>query len=107
VKNVADEEPAAVKRKVNKAQTTLKFIAIAFHAEVRRKRWLTGLVDGVALTPREIECLQWSVQGKSKGDIACILGIRRSTVVFHLENAKRKLGVRVAAQAVARFAASD
>jgi DNA-binding CsgD family transcriptional regulator len=46
------------------------------------------------------------VQGKSKGDIASILGIRRSTVVFHLENAKRKLGVRVVPQAVARFASS-
>ncbi len=104
---VADEKPSAFQRKVDKTERLLQFMAIALHVAVRRKRWLTGLVDGVALTQREMECLHWTAQGKSAGDIGCILAIRRSTVSFHLENAKFKLGVRTLAQAVARFVAGE
>ena len=62
------------------------------------------VICGVHLTPREIECLEWAARGKSTVDTAAILGVAKSTVVFHLENAKAKLGVRTICQAVALLA---
>jgi DNA-binding CsgD family transcriptional regulator len=52
------------------------------------------------LTQREIECLQWAARGKSTVETAMIFAISRRTVVFHLENAKRKLEVSTLRQAI-------
>jgi DNA-binding CsgD family transcriptional regulator len=43
------------------------------------------------LTPREIECLRWTVDGKTAQDIGLILGISDRTANYHLGNAIRKL----------------
>lgn len=43
------------------------------------------------LTGREAEVLTWVARGKSTWDIAQILGLSERTVVFHIENAKKKL----------------
>ncbi len=53
------------------------------------------------LSPREIECLQWAAAGKSDGDIAVLVGIKPSTVHFHIEQAKKRLGVKTRVEAVA------
>lgn len=53
------------------------------------------------LTPREIECLKWVLDGKSDTDIGEILGISHATVHFHIERLKKKLGVRTRTQAAA------
>jgi LuxR family transcriptional regulator, activator of conjugal transfer of Ti plasmids len=53
------------------------------------------------LTPREIECLRWALRGKSDTDIAKILGISHTTVHFHIERVKKKLGVKTRTQATA------
>jgi LuxR family quorum sensing-dependent transcriptional regulator len=57
--------------------------------------------DRTQLSAREIECLQWAAVGKSDGDIAVLVGITASTVHFHIEQAKRRLGVRTRVEAVA------
>ncbi len=64
------------------------------------------LVDGEgavtrALTSRELECLRWVSVGKTDAEIAVILSIKPRTARFHIENAKRKLGVATRVQAVA------
>ncbi|RWB70411.1 MAG: LuxR family transcriptional regulator [Mesorhizobium sp.] len=43
------------------------------------------------LTARERELLEWSAQGKSTDDIACILGVTRNTVESHQRNIRGKL----------------
>ncbi|TPK80986.1 LuxR family transcriptional regulator [Mesorhizobium sp. B2-4-13] len=43
------------------------------------------------LTARERELLEWSAQGKSTEDIACILGVTRNTVESHQRNIRGKL----------------
>lgn len=55
----------------------------------------------VALSPREVECLKWVLDGKSDTDISKIIGISHTTVHFHVERVKKKLGVRTRAQAAA------
>jgi DNA-binding CsgD family transcriptional regulator len=51
------------------------------------------------LTMRELDCLRWVLKGKSDTDIAEILGISHTTVHFHVERTKKKLGVKTRAQA--------
>jgi DNA-binding CsgD family transcriptional regulator len=51
------------------------------------------------LTPREVECLRWVLKGKSDTDIGKILGISHTTVHFHIERVKKKLGVKTRIQA--------
>jgi DNA-binding CsgD family transcriptional regulator len=53
------------------------------------------------LTPREVECLRWVLKGKSDTDIGDILRISPSTVHFHIEKVKNKLGVKTRTQAAA------
>ena len=58
-----------------------------------------GLVE--LLSPREAECLRLSAHGNTDGDIGRKLGISARTARFHIENAKKKLGVATRVQAVA------
>ncbi len=44
------------------------------------------------LSPREKECLSWTLEGKTAGEIATILGLSVSTVNHHAVMASRKLG---------------
>lgn len=45
------------------------------------------------LTGRERDCLIWIAAGKTIADVASILQVTQRTVVFHMVNARRKLGV--------------
>jgi len=45
------------------------------------------------LTGRERDCLIWLAAGKTTAETASILSVAERTVVFHLANARRKLGV--------------
>jgi DNA-binding CsgD family transcriptional regulator len=44
-----------------------------------------------ALTPRELEVLRWTMDGKVTSEISLLLGIGDRTTVFHLQNAMLKL----------------
>jgi DNA-binding CsgD family transcriptional regulator len=46
---------------------------------------------GLALTKREVECLRWAAAGKTNDDIAVILGLKRTTIRFHIRAAAQKL----------------
>jgi DNA-binding CsgD family transcriptional regulator len=101
-----DRRWAHFQRKFEENARVLQLMAMYFHAQVRRKLVSTRTFDGVTLSPREFECLEWAAQGKSAWEIGQILSISRHTVTTYLENAKLKLGVRTVIQAVARLAAS-
>ncbi len=50
------------------------------------------LVDAPSLTPRELEALRWTMEGKTAWEVGSILGISERTAVLHIQNAMRKLG---------------
>lgn len=102
----ADEPNPPFLRVTEQYGQAFQLIATCFHVHARRKFSSNRTVDGVDLTPREYECLQWAARGKSIWEVGCILGIKRRTAAFHLDNVRRKLGVRTIAQAVARLASS-
>lgn len=101
-----DEPAPPFRRCVEKKVRVLQLLAMLFHAKARRVLRGDRVVAGVALSARQLECLEWAARGKSASDIGCILGISARTAAFHLENAKAKLGVRTICQAVALLAAS-
>jgi LuxR family transcriptional regulator, quorum-sensing system regulator LasR len=56
----------------------------------------------VHITPRERECLMWSMEGKSSWEIARILCCSEATVNFHVANIRRKFDVSTRRQAVVK-----
>ena len=53
-----------------------------------------------ALTPRELEALQWTMEGKTAWEVGALLGISERTAVLHVNNAMHKLGAVNKHQAV-------
>lgn len=48
--------------------------------------------EAPSLTPREIESLRWTMDGKTAWEVGNILGISERTAVLHVNNAMHKLG---------------
>ena len=82
----------------------LHAMAVATH---ERCRMLAGRAIVANLpTPlslRELECLRWVAAGKTDWEIATIAGIGEATVKTHVDAARKKLGAKNRAQAVARL----
>lgn len=57
-------------------------------------------IDSPRLTPRELECLHWTMEGKTAWEVGAILSISERTAVLHLNNAMHKLGSTSKHQAV-------
>lgn len=53
-----------------------------------------------SLTPRELETLRWTMEGKTAWEVAALLGISERTAVLHANNAMHKLGCKNKHQAV-------
>ncbi|WP_428198313.1 LuxR C-terminal-related transcriptional regulator [Aliivibrio kagoshimensis] len=69
---------------------------------------LSKLVNPIdKLTPRELEVLAWSAEGKSSWEIGIICSISERTVKFHFKNIYQKLGVQNRAQAIVRAIKHD
>jgi DNA-binding NarL/FixJ family response regulator len=58
----------------------------------------------INLGGRERETLTWAARGKTFTEIGEILGLSRRTVEFHLDNARKKLGVPTRTQALIKAA---
>jgi LuxR family transcriptional activator of conjugal transfer of Ti plasmids len=97
----ADCKSKEMKRGIDAHRNVLHLASIYFHVQARRKFEGIAALKRPDLGLREIECLQWVICGKTMWDIGEIMGISRRTVVFHLENAKRKLDAVSLPQAVA------
>jgi DNA-binding CsgD family transcriptional regulator len=82
-------DPAEVTRVVASLQL------FAVHAQEASMRILApaGTATGLpALTPRELETLRWTMEGKTAWEVANVLGISERTAVLHANNAMHKLG---------------
>jgi DNA-binding CsgD family transcriptional regulator len=58
--------------------------------------------DAPTLTPRELEALRWTMEGKTAWEVGALLGISERTAVMHINNAMHKLGSVNKHQAVLR-----
>ena len=75
-------------------EEALSHVAMALHQRVRRltAAALVNQPETAKLTPREVECLQWVLEGKTNWEIGVLTGVTARTVQFHLSNCARKLG---------------
>ena len=103
----SDGKDPAFLKSIEENRHVIHLIAIYFHAHVRQGLQSSPFSKRCSLSPREIDCLQWAARGKSSNDISDILEISRRTVIFHLENAKRKLQVASLQQAIVRALLED
>jgi DNA-binding CsgD family transcriptional regulator len=55
-----------------------------------------------ALSPRELEAMRWTMEGKTAWEVGQILGITEQTAARHLNNATQKLGCTNKIQAVVK-----
>jgi DNA-binding CsgD family transcriptional regulator len=53
-----------------------------------------------ALTPRELEALRWTMEGKTAWEVGAVMGISERTAVHHLSEATHKMGCANKHQAV-------
>jgi DNA-binding CsgD family transcriptional regulator len=75
----------------------------AVHAQDAALRLLVPAAqqpDRPKLTPRELECLRWTMEGKTAWEVGAILGVSERTAVLHVTNAMHKLGAINKHQAV-------
>jgi len=85
-----------------RALEAAKVLASIAHLSLRRV--LLSEMNGLEpppLTGRELDALRWIANGKTAWEVGRIMGIAEPTVVYHLSNAMRKLGVSNRPQAVA------
>ena len=85
-----------------RAVAVLQLMAHAIHARCRSATDL-GLPPNSDphLTQREIESLQWAALGKTDWEIGQLMHVTAATAHYHIERAKKKLGVASRVQAVA------
>lgn len=100
-----DERRAVFRHSINAYRSGLHLMALFFHRQACSALDPERRVDGIKLSPRQFECLEWAARGKSAWDTSRIIGISRRTVLFHLETAKAKLDVRSMQHAIAKFLA--
>lgn len=88
-----------VERQVSHGHMLMSYL----HESVRR---LEGQPDpallAIRLTAREREVLTWVSVGKTSWEIARILAVAERTVIFHVDNAMKKLDTSTRTQAVAK-----
>lgn len=59
-----------------------------------------AVVDGPVLTPRELEALSWTMEGKTAWEVGAIMNISERTAVLHIQNSMHKLNCNNKHQAV-------
>ncbi len=97
-----NETERSFERLIARHRDLLHIACLHFHAHARRKLLEPVALNGVKLSEREVECLEWIARGKSIAEAADAMGLSRATAVYHVENAKRKLDAVNLVQCVAR-----
>ena len=70
----------------------LQLFAVHAHEAALRVLAPVARDDPAALpSSRELECLRWTMEGKTAWEVGRILGISEHTVARHLNNATRRL----------------
>ena len=80
--------------------SAISFAALALHHHMMSLS-PAAASRGPSLSPRERDCMGFIAEGKSDWEIGEALGVAETTVITHVQNAKRKLGAKTRSHAVA------
>jgi DNA-binding CsgD family transcriptional regulator len=83
------EDPAEVTRMVADLQL---FAVCAQDTALRILTPPLAVPGAPSLTPRELEALRWTMEGKTAWEVGNLLGISERTAALHVNNATHKLG---------------
>jgi DNA-binding CsgD family transcriptional regulator len=89
-------------KQLTKIVADLQFFAV-YAQEAGFKLFYPDVLDGerqTRLTPRELEALRWTMDGRTAWEVGEVLNISERTAVFHLQNAVNKLDCTSKYQAV-------
>jgi DNA-binding CsgD family transcriptional regulator len=81
-------------------RATIAAAALVLHLQMMELSPQKGRL-GPSLSPRERDCMAFVAEGKSDREIGALLGVAETTVLSHVQNAKRKLGAKSRSHAVA------
>ncbi len=98
----ADVSPWEWQKRVSLLSRELMLLAYQFHDWALKVEGIVTDISLDLLTAREKDCLRWRSQGKTDWEISQLIGISRSTVKFHLENSRAKLGATNTMHAVSK-----
>lgn len=90
-----DREQAMPKDPIEVTRMVADLQLFAVHAQDAALRILVPSAvqpERPALTPRELESLRWTMEGKTAWEVGEALGISERTAVLHINNAMHKLG---------------
>ena len=91
-----DRDKALPKNMRNVTRIVADLQLFAVHAQDAAFRIFTPnppkLADAPSLTPRELEALRWTMEGKTAWEVGTIMSISERTAVLHLQNSMHKLG---------------
>lgn len=90
-----DRDQALPKDPAEVTQMVAALQLFAVHAQEASARLLVPVgsrAEAPSLTPRELETLRWTMEGKTAWEVASVLGISERTAVLHANNAMHKLG---------------
>jgi LuxR family transcriptional activator of conjugal transfer of Ti plasmids len=96
-----DASRIEVQKALTKSADVFGLIGLYFHTRAELTLKEPPASAPPFLTQREIQCLIWAAKGKTMSETAEITGLSRRTVLFHLENARVKLGASNITNAVA------
>lgn len=92
---------------IEKDQNKLQMLLIAMHEklttlyrEVNSPSYFERINSSEVFSERENEVLYWASMGKSYQEIALLLGVKLTTIKYHVSNAVKKLGVANAKHAI-------
>jgi DNA-binding CsgD family transcriptional regulator len=98
----AETSSAEWRKRLNPLSRDLMLLAYQFHDWAVRVEGIEMDVSLDLLSTREKDCLRWRSQGKTDWEISQLIGISQSTVKFHLENSRAKLGATNTIHAVSK-----
>lgn len=98
----ADEDTPSLDKRIANGADMLQLVGMYYHVHVEAKlRPEPTAAPLDFLSQRERECLAWAARGKTMDETAEILHLKPRTVLFHIENARRKLDASTCTHAVA------
>jgi DNA-binding CsgD family transcriptional regulator len=96
-----DQEPPNDRAELTRIVADLQLFAV--HAQDTAMRVLVSEAlqpERPSITPRELEVLRWTMDGKTAWEVGVLLSVTERTVIQHLQNAMRKLECNSKHQAV-------
>lgn len=83
-------------------QHELHLIGTYYHAAIWEKFFQRKVEPTPRLSPRELQCLQWSARGKTIWEISKILGVSQATAKFYMQSAMHKMNTNNKTHAVSK-----